>query len=82
MPGGGPGRTRCCRQNAATLAACAATLGKRPPADVWPFARQRFFVAPAGVRVNFSDGSLHRRRVALALGLILLAMGWLTGRIM
>ena len=79
---GGPvERDRYYRQYAATLAAYEAAFGEVPPADVWPSARRRFSLDPRGVRVNFFDVIVLPRRVALALGLILLAVGWLAGRI-
>ncbi len=80
--GGTPERERFYRQYAATLAAYEAAFGEAPPPDIWPAARRRFSVDPRGVRVNFFDVIVLRRRVALALGLIILAVGWLAGRIM
>lgn len=80
---GGPvERDRYYRQYAATLAAYEAAFGEVPPADFWPSARRRFSLDPRGVRVNFFDVIVLPRRVALALGLVLLAVGWLAGRIM
>ncbi len=69
-------------QYAATLAAYEAAFGAAPPAAIWPSARRRFAVDPGGVRVNFFDGIFLSRRVALALGLTLLTVGWLAGRTM
>lgn len=80
--GGGQERDRFYRQYAATLAAYEAAFGTLPPADIWPPAQRRFSVDPRGVRVNFFDVIVLRRRVALALGLIILAVGWLAGRVM
>jgi hypothetical protein len=57
-------------------------FGEVPPVDIWPPAHRRFSVDPQGVRVNFFDVIVLPRRVALALGLILLAVGWLAGRIL
>ena len=80
---GGPAeRARFYHQYAATLAAYEAAFGVPPPDDIWPSAHRRFAVDPRGVRVNFSDGIFFPRRVALALGLTLLTVGWLAGRIM
>ena len=79
--GGEAERGRFYRQYAATLAAYEAAFGEAPPADIWPAAGRRFSVDPLGVRVNFSDVIVLRRRVALALGLVILAVGWLAGRI-
>lgn len=80
--GGAVERGRYYRQYAATLAAYEAAFGEPPPPDIWPAARRRFSVDPRGVRVNFFDVIVLTRRVALALGLILLAAGWLAGRMM
>lgn len=80
---GGPvERDRFYHQYAATLAAYEAAFGAPPPPDLWPSAHRRFAVDPRGVRVNFSDGIILKRRVALALGLLLVMGGWLAGRIM
>jgi hypothetical protein len=79
--GGGKERERFYHQYAATLAAYETVFGEAPPRDIWPPANRRFSVDPRGVRVNFYDGIFLSRRVALALGLIILAMGWLAGRI-
>ncbi|MBU7580303.1 MAG: hypothetical protein KAF27_07490 [Porphyrobacter sp.] len=80
---GGPDeRARYYRQYADTLAAYEAAFGIAPPADIWPSAHQRFNRDPQAVRVNFSDGIMLSRRVALALGLLLLCGGWLAGRMM
>ena len=79
--GGTAERGRFYRQYADTLAAYEAAFGEVPPADIWPPAHRRFSVDPQGVRVNFFDVIVLPRRVALALGLILLAVGWLAGRI-
>jgi hypothetical protein len=80
---GGPvERTRFYHQYAATLAAYQEAFGTAPPADIWPGARRRFAVDPRGVRVNLLHDIVLRRRVALALGLTLIAGGWLAGRIM
>ena len=80
--GGPTERDRFYRQYAATLAAYEAAFGEVPPANIWPSARRRFSVDPRGVRVNFSDVIVLSRRVALALGLTFLMVGWLAGRIM
>lgn len=69
-------------QYAATLAAYEAAFGEPPPADIWPSARQRFTFDPLAVRVNLFEVIILRRRVALALGLLLVGGGWLAGRIM
>lgn len=80
---GGPGeRERFYGQYAATLAAYEAVFGAPPPSDIWPAASRRFSVDPQGFRVNFSDGIFIPRRVALALGLLAVAAGWLAGRMM
>lgn len=80
---GGPvERDRFYRQYADTLAAYETAFGEVPPADIWPDAHRRFTVDPKGVRVNFSDGIIIPRRVALALGLLLLCGGWFAGRMM
>ena len=80
---GGPvERDRFYRQYADTLAAYEAAFGSEPPAAIWPSATRRFSVDPNGVRVNFSDVIILTRRVALALGLLFLAGGWLAGRMM
>lgn len=79
---GGPDeRGRFYRQYAETLAAYEHAFGHPPPADIWPSAARRFCVDPRGVRVNLSRDIILTRRVALALGLLLLAGGWLAGRI-
>ena len=80
--GGTAERARYYRQYADTLASYEATFGASPPEDIWPGAHRRFSVDPKGVRVNFFDGILLPRRVALALGLLLVMGGWLAGRIM
>lgn len=80
--GGAVERLRYYRQYAETIAAYEAAFGVAPPEDIWPGAHRRFTVDPHGVRVNFSDGIFIGRRVALALGLLLLGGGWLAGRIM
>lgn len=80
--GGTAERDRFYGQYAQTLAAYENAFGETPPADIWPAAQRRFGVDPRGVRVNFSDGIFVSRRVALALGLVLLAGGWLAGRMM
>jgi len=80
--GGEAERTRYYRQYAETLAAYEVAFGQAPPEDIWPDARRRFGVDPRGVRVNESDGIFLSRRVALALGLLLLCGGWLAGRMM
>lgn len=80
---GGPvERERFYYQYAATLAAYEAAFGAPPPPDIWPTAHRRFSIDPTGVRVNFSDGIILTRRVALALGLLLVVGGWLAGRMM
>jgi hypothetical protein len=80
---GGPvERTRYYRQYADTLAAYEAAFGEAAPADIWPSANRRFSVDPKGVRVNFFDDIVLKRRVALALGLFVFVAGWLTGRIL
>lgn len=80
--GGQAERGRFYSQYADTLAAYEATFGEAPPADIWPLAARRFSIDPQGVRVNFFDVIVLRRRVALALGLLLVAGGWLAGRMM
>lgn len=80
--GGAAERGRFYQQYAATLAAYETAFGEIPPADIWPSANRRFSVDPKGVRVNFSDGIFLERRVALALGLLVLVAGWLAGRMM
>ncbi|HEY6963751.1 MAG TPA: hypothetical protein VI407_00925 [Erythrobacter sp.] len=80
---GGPvERERFYRQYADTLAAYEQAFGEVPPADIWPDAHRRFSVDPQGVRVNTSGVILLQRRVALALGLLVLVTGWLAGRMM
>jgi hypothetical protein len=80
---GGPvERDRFYRQYAATLAAYETAFGEAPPADIWPGAHRRFTVDPLGIRVNLLHDMVLKRRVALALGLLLFAGGWLAGRIM
>jgi hypothetical protein len=79
--GGTPERERFYRQYAETLAAYEAAFGAAPPADIWPSAHRRFSVDPGGVRVNFLDDIVLKRRVALALGLLVFVAGWLAGRI-
>ncbi len=80
---GGPAeRARFYRQYAETLAAYEAAFGAPPPADIWPAAQRRFLVDPRGIRVNTSNDIVLQRRVALALGLLLLAGGWLAGRML
>lgn len=79
---GGPvERDRFYRQYAATLAAYEAAFGEAPPGDIWPGAHRRFAVDPLGIRVNLLHDMVLQRRVALALGLLLFAAGWLAGRI-
>jgi hypothetical protein len=80
--GGTTERARFYHQYAATLAAYEAAFSEAPPPDIWPDAHLRFAVAPRGERVNFRDGIFLPRRVALALGLTVLVMGCLTGRVM
>jgi hypothetical protein len=80
--GGQVERDRFYRQYAATLAAYETAFGEAPPADIWPAAHRRFTVDPRGVRVNLLHDMILQRRVALALGLLLFAGGWLAGRIM
>lgn len=80
--GGAVERARYYRQYADTLAAYETAFGTAPPADIWRAAHRRFSVDPKGVRVNLSDAILLPRRVALALGLLLLCGGWLAGRMM
>jgi hypothetical protein len=80
--GGTAERERFYRQYADTLAAYEAAFGKPPPETIWPDARRRFTVDPRGIRVNLSNAILLPRRVALALGLLAVAAGWLAGRIM
>lgn len=80
--GGAVERERYYRQYADTLAAYEAAFGAQPPRDVWPDAHRRFAVDPKNVRVNFFDGIFVSRRVALALGLLAFAVGWLAGRMM
>lgn len=79
--GGAAERDRFYHQYAATLAAYEAAFGHAPPITIWPDAHRRFSVDPEAVRVNFSDGIFLTRRVALALGLTFLMVGWLAGRI-
>lgn len=79
--GGEAERDRFYHQYAVTLAAYEAAFGTTPPTAIWPAAYRRFSVDPKAVRVNFSDGIFLSRRVALALGLIFLMVGWLAGRI-
>lgn len=80
--GGQAERGRFYSQYADTLAAYEATFGEAPPADIWPSAVRRFSLDPQGVRVNLFDVIVLERRVALALGLLLVAGGWLAGRMM
>lgn len=78
---GGPvERDRFYHQYAATLAAYEAAFGSAPPGDIWPGAHRRFAVDPRGVRVNLWHDIVVPRRVALALGLLLILGGWLAGR--
>ncbi|MBA4051330.1 MAG: hypothetical protein C0472_05485, partial [Erythrobacter sp.] len=80
---GGPvERDRFYRQYAMTLAAYETAFGTAPPAEIWPGAHRRFAVDPQGFRVNLLHDIVLTRRVALALGLILVAAGWLAGRMM
>lgn len=79
--GGAVERARYYHQYAATLAAYETAFGAPPPPAIWPDARQRFLRDPHGVRVNFFDGIVLKRRVALALGLLAVLAGWLAGRI-
>lgn len=79
--GGTAERTRYYRQYAETLAAYESAFGAPPPPDIWPSARRRFLVDPVGVRVNLFDGIFLKRRVALAVGLLVFLTGWLAGRI-
>lgn len=80
---GGPvERDRFYRQYAMTLAAYETAFGTAPPADIWPGAHRRFAVDPQGFRVNLLHDIVLTRRAALALGLILVAAGWLAGRMM
>ncbi len=79
---GGPVEAgRYYRQYAATLAAYEAAFGQAPPAAIWPAASRRFKLDPRGVRVNLSGVIVMSRRVALALGLLAVMVGWLAGRI-
>lgn len=78
--GGAAERGRFYHQYAATLAAYETAFGEPPPPAIWPAAHQRFAVDPHGVRVNFSDGIILKRRVALALGLTVFVAGCLAGR--
>ncbi len=80
--GGAAERARFYQQYAETLAAYEAAFGETPPGDIWPSAHRRFAVDPGDVRINFSDGIMLPRRVALALGLVVLVAGWLAGRMM
>jgi len=80
--GGATERARYYSQYADTLAAYEAAFAEAPPADIWPSAHRRFAVDPLGVRVNFSDGIIVKRRVALALGFAVFVAGWLAGRMM
>lgn len=79
--GGSVERARFYEQYAATLAAYEAAFGTPPPPAIWPSAHRRFAIDPGGVRVNFYDGIVLNRRVALALGLTVFVAGWLSGRI-
>ena len=79
--GGTAERRRFYLQYAATLAAYESAFGEPPPSDIWPTAHKRFAIGGLEVCVNLSDVILRRRRVALALGLTLLTVGWLAGRI-
>lgn len=80
---GGPDeRRRYYRQYAQTLAAYELAFAEPPPQCIWPAANRRFGVDPMSVRVNFFDGIFLKRRVALALSLVVFVAGWLTGRIM
>jgi hypothetical protein len=80
---GGPvERGRFYHQYAATLAAYETAFGSAPPSDIWPGAQRRFTVDPRGVRINLYHDIVVPRRVALALGLSLIAGGWLAGRMM
>lgn len=78
--GGAAERGRFYRQYADTLAAYEAAFGATPPADIWPAANRRFNRDPRGIRVNVFDDIVLGRRVALALGLTLLMVGWIAGR--
>lgn len=80
--GGDAEHQRYYRQYAATLAAYETIFGEIPPADIWPTAYRRFTIDPKAVRVNFFDVIMLPRRVALALGLLLVVGGWLAGRMM
>ena len=80
--GGAAERERYYRQYADTLAAYEAAFGVTPPPAIWPDAHRRFALDPQNVRVNFSGGIFVSRRVALALGLLVLGAGWLAGRMM
>jgi hypothetical protein len=80
--GGAAERGRFYLQYADTLAAYEAAFGEDPPADIWPTAQRRFTHDPQGVRVNVFDDIILKRRVALALSLIFLMVGWLAGRMM
>lgn len=80
---GGPAEhQRYYRQYAATLASYETIFGEIPPPDIWPAAHRRFTIDTKAVRVNFFDVIILPRRVALALGLLLVVGGWLAGRIM
>ena len=80
--GGSAERTRYYRQYADTLAAYETTFATPAPTDIWPAARQRFVTDPRGVRVNAFDVMILKRRVALALSLLVFLLGWLAGRMM
>ncbi|WP_301749236.1 hypothetical protein [uncultured Erythrobacter sp.] len=80
--GGEIERTRFYRQYADTLAAYEAAFGAPPPADIWPAANRRFSVDPKGVRVNLFDDIVLKRRVALALSLIVFLAGLIAGRML
>ena len=80
--GGRAARARYYRQYADTLAAYETALATPAPADIWPAARQRFVTDPRGVRVNACDVIVLKRRVALALSLLVFVLGWLAGRMM
>jgi len=80
---GGPvERERYYRQYAGTLTFYEAAFGEPPPTDIWPGAHRRFSIDPQAIRVNLFDDIIVPRRVALALGLLLLGGGWLAGRML
>jgi hypothetical protein len=76
-----PDRTRFYTQYAATLKAYEDAFGEPPPPEIWPDARRRFQIDPAGVRVNPADAMImpHSRALALLVAALVLGalLGWL-----